>query len=237
MFIFFNRKNKNLHFGTSEKHFFKTLINILPNKYCYLQGQVDNDFILGFKPNTLGYEDSYTFLLNANKERVFLKPNLPHYFIIKNIKVWNTEINNYSTIELDILQGMLGGFKSECINFDKFDFTRIDVSNIEEKHFENKDLKKLLSKLNLNKSEQDAFEEKVNYTYSIALSEGVFYYIDDIGNGDVVAIDTLGNCYLLIHDPGKVIKILNKEEFLSKLKTDSLLKDATHEYHKYFERN
>ncbi|TCN60932.1 hypothetical protein D0809_03390 [Flavobacterium circumlabens] len=131
------------------------------------------------------------------------------------------------------MSGYLGGFNVESIEFSDFDFTKFDISEINEKHFENKELKDFLKQSNFNSNEKEEFEQKINHTYSIKLQDGIFFYIDNIENGDVLAVDIAGNCYLLIHDPYKVIKIYNKEEFFSKLKANSLVKDTIEKYDYY----
>ncbi|MDR7212737.1 hypothetical protein [Flavobacterium piscis] len=228
MFKFFRKKKKENQFGNEEIYFFKNLIDILPKKYSYLSGQINNDFILGFKENILGFKDSYTFLLNANLEALYTNKRLPHYFILKNINVWNTKKNSYCNIELDILSGMIGGFKSESIDFLSFDFSKTDIENITEKNFENKDLDKLL--MNFDENEKKILSKYLDSTYAINLPDGVFYYIDDIGNGDVLALDKIGNAYLLTHDPAQTIRIFSKEDLFEKLENNTLIKEATKIY-------
>lgn len=231
MFKIFSKKKKELLFGEYEKLFFKNIVNIIPYKYHYLKAQINPDFILGFKPNVLGYQDSYTFLLNAKKEKLYINKKLPHYFILRNIKVWNIKINDFCSIELDILHGILGGFKNEIIDFTSFDFNKIDVSEVCEKKFPNNDLDKLIK--NFNSEEKMLIEQKLNDTYAINIPEGNFYYIENIGNGDILALDILGNVYLLIHDPYKIKKIFTKEDFFIKMKSNTLINDAIREYN-YF---
>lgn len=228
MFKFFKKKENKYKFNNNEIHFFKSLIGILPSKYAYLDKQITSDFILGYKQNILGYKDSYTFLLNAKLEKLYINKKLPNYFILKNIKVWNKKINYYNIIELDILNGMLGGFKIETIDFSGFDFNKIDIESISEKHFENKDLEKLL--LNFNENEKNILSKYLDNTYEINLPDGTFYYVNDIGNGDVIALDKLGIAYLLIHDPAQTIRVFSKEDLLEKIQNNSLIESAVKIY-------
>ncbi len=211
-----------------ELHFFKSLISILPSQYDYLLPQINDDFLIAFKENVLGFKDSYTFLLNAKLESKYINKRLPHFFILQNIKVWNTAKADFMPINLNILSGYLGGFNVESIDFSNFDFTKIDISEINEKHFENKDLEKLL--LNFDENDKKVLAKYIDSTYEIKLSNGIFYFIDNIGNGDVVALDKTGALYLLTHDPAKVIPIFSKEELLEKLENQTLLKEAVKIY-------
>ncbi|CAD0009848.1 hypothetical protein FLACHUCJ7_04488 [Flavobacterium chungangense] len=209
-------------------HFFKSLISILPNKYHYLLPQINDDFLIAFKENVLGFKDSYTFLLNAKLEPIYKNKKLPHFFILRGLNIWNSKENKFYRIELDILSGYLGGFNIASIEFSNFDFTKFDISEINEKHFENKDLNKLL--INFDENEKAIISKYLDTTYSIKLSDGIFYYIDSIGNGDVIVLDKTGTVYLLIHDPANKIKIFSKEEFFEKLENKTLIMEATKIY-------
>ncbi|WP_347052248.1 hypothetical protein [Flavobacterium olei] len=225
MFNFFKKKKKKEYPITKiELNFFKSLVDILPHKYQYLLPQINDDFLIAYKENELGFKDSYTFLLNAKLDPNYINKRLPHFFILQNIKIWNIVKGDFISINLNILSGYLGGFNVESIEFSNFDFAKFDISEINEKHFENKDLEKLL--LNFDKNEKKILSEYLNSTYNIDLPEGTFYYIDNIGNGDVIALDKMGIVYLLTHDPVKTIPIFSKEELLSKLENKTLINDS-----------
>lgn len=155
----------------------------MPNRYSYLRKSITKDFILGWKPNQLGYPDSYTFLLNANLEKELKKKELPSFFILKNICIWESSMKEYINIELDILTGFLGGFKSESLKFKNFDFTKFDLSKLTEKHFNNQDkgdLMKIIGKENKEHLLQFDFED----TFKLEIPEGNFYTIKNLGSVD-----------------------------------------------------
>ena len=79
---------------------------------------------------------------------------------------------------------------------------------------------------NFDENEKKILSKYLDSTYVINLSDGVFYYIDDIGNGDVVALDKMGTVYLLTHDPAKTIQIFSKEELFEKLENKTLIDEA-----------
>lgn len=147
MFDFFKKK-KEIKTSKDFFVFFSCLVKILPIKYNYLELQINDDFIIAFKNNILGFENSFTFVLNARLESKYLNVKLAPYFILKGIEVWHLIEKRFIEIELDILNGILGGFKMENIDFDSYDFNKFNVSEINEKHFENKDLIKLLKNFN-----------------------------------------------------------------------------------------
>ena len=47
-------------------------------------------------------------------------------------------------VELDIITGYIGGFKSESIIFENFDFSKIDLSKLTEKYYGNQDKEEFL---------------------------------------------------------------------------------------------
>lgn len=225
MFKFFSKKkNKEYAITEIELHFFKNLISILPCKYHYLLPQINDDFLIAFKENELGFKDSYTFLLNAKLEPTYINKKLPHFFILQNIKIWNKVKNDFISINLNILSGYLGGFNVANIEFSNFDFTNIDVSEINEKHFENKDLEKLLK--GVDNDEKKLVTENIGNTYKINLREGVFYFFDDLNDGDVIALDTFLNVYVLTHDPYGVKKVFSRTELIEIFKKGNLKEEV-----------
>jgi hypothetical protein len=225
MFNFFRRKEKKKENPITdvELQFFKKLVEILPQKYHYLYPQINDDFLIGFKENELGYKNSYTFLLNANIEPSFKNKKLPHFFILQNIKIWNNNKNDFVSINLNILSGYLGGFNIESIDFSSFDFTKFDISELYEKHFENKDLEKIVN--NFSEEDKTVIKENIGATYEIELNEGKFYFFDNLNDGNVIALDANANVFLLFHDPYKIEKIFSKEELLEKLKNNTFKED------------
>lgn len=207
MFRIFKKK-KESKFEDDELKFFKNIIQILPDRYSYLKDSISKDFILGWKANELGYLNSYTFLLNANLEKEFKKKELPIFFILKNIGIWETSMKKYIYVELDILTGFLGGFKSESVNFKSFDFTRVDLSQFTEKHFNSNDkddLMKIVEGIN----QEHLLQFDLENTFKIEIPEGNFYTIKDLEDGNYLALNEKGEVYELMHDPYSVRKIAN----------------------------
>jgi hypothetical protein len=224
MFNLFKKKQKKFSIEEKEIIFLKKIISILPKKYSYLQAQINTDFLLGYEMHSLNHKDNYTIIYNDKLESKFLNKKLPNYFILKNIKIWNTRSNDFYNIELDVLNGIIGGFKIVDFDFTNFDFNKIDVSEIYEKHFENKDLESLTK--NFNEEEKSLITENIGSTYKINLKEGEFYFFDDLNDGDVIALDSLWNVYILTHDPYKITKIFSKSDLLEILKNGNLKEEA-----------
>ncbi|PUV21065.1 hypothetical protein [Sphingobacterium athyrii] len=208
MFNFFKRNSLSSH----DLVFLKCIVECLPDKYSYLKPQVTEDFIIGKKINKHGALGAYVFTLNAKLESHFLNTNLPEYFIIKDIRVFDTKLKRYNIVEFDILQGMLAGYYLNG-NIKDLDLSKIDTSHIKEKNFKDQD------KNNLRMILGGSYDEVVKLldlksTFHINVSEGDFYVINDFGDGNYLAINSQGAIYGLIHDPYEIQKIFDSPEAL-----------------------
>lgn len=225
MFNFFKKK-KGI---TSEDYvFLQKIVENLPDKYSYLKGQVDPEFILGKKENEISGKGTYTLLLNASLEKKYASKTLPQFFIIKDIFIWNNEKKAYSLIELDILNGMLAGFKLDE-TYSSLNLDDIDTSKIKEKNFNNDDaafVKKILG--NTEGKEFDQFD--IYSTFKIDDPEGDFYTIKDFQDGNYLSIDSKGAVYLMLHDPLLLEKIFaTKEDFIAAVKSNQFDAQAYYE--------
>ena len=196
----------------------KKIVAILPAKYSYLKDQISEEFIIGKKPNELGDENTLRFSLDSNLAKKFGNPDLPEFFIIKNIKIWNAAKHKYSTVELHILTGFLAGIRINA-KYKELNFNKFDVSDVSEKHFQDD------GKTTLNNLLSDLDPELTNYldleeTFLIEIPEGEFYTIKNLGDGNYLAINDNREVYSLIHDPYEVEKIFESiDDFYASVKT------------------
>lgn len=215
MFNFFKKKK-----GITRKDyvFLQKIVEKLPDTYSYLKGQVDPEFILGKKENEISGKGTYTLLLNASLAKKYASKALPELFIIEDIFVWNIEKKAYSVVELDVLNGMLAGFKLEDA-YASLNLDEVDTSKIKEKNFNNDDaafVKKILG--DTEGKEFDQFD--INSSFKIDEPEGDFYTIKDFQDGNYLSIDTEGAVYLMLHDPLLLEKIFaTKEDFITAVKS------------------
>lgn len=224
MFNFFRKKEKFVEFNEKELVFFRKLTEVLPIKYSYLRPQINKEFLLGFMPNPIDRENSYNVVMNSIFEKKYLKTNLPKYFILKDIRLWDKKKERYFTINLDITSGILAGFKIENLDFENFDFDKTDLSQLYEKHFENEDFNKFLQ--NFSQIEKNILKDNMNTTYTIDFGSSCFYFFDDIGNGDVIVLNSLGDSFILTHDPSRIIPLFDRLDFFEKLQSKSLFNEA-----------
>ncbi|OMQ11900.1 hypothetical protein [[Flexibacter] sp. ATCC 35103] len=86
---------------------------------------------------------------------------------------------------------------------------------------------------NFKDDEKDLIKKNIGYTYIIDLKEGKFYFFDDLSDGDVIALDTLWNVYILAHDPFKVKNIFSKLEFVEMLKNGNFKEEVLKKYNAF----
>lgn len=207
MFNFLKKKNT---ISNEDIIFLKNIISALPEKYSYLEEQVNEEFILGKKVNPLGSEGCYTLTLNASLEEHYANTALPRFFIIKDLGLLNIKRSKFEGIELHIMEGMLAGFKVSSAYYD-YDYTQIDASGVKEKHFNDDDKTELLELLGeVRDNVMDQFE--VNQTFKIEIDEGTFYVLKSFGDGNYLSIRDNGAVYGMIHDPYDVEKLFEDKK-------------------------
>ena len=220
MFKFFKKKEIRIKINDTEIDFFYSIANDLPNKYDYIKNQINKDFLLFFEPNVLKFKNWYTFSLNTNLEHKYLISNRKDYFQIKDIKLFNEEQNCFQNFNFSISEGLLIGFYIEDINFNVYDISKTNYSEISEKQFKNEDLEKLLNYFST--SEKVFVDQHFKNTYEINLKEGMFYHYKDLEDGNQLAIDNKGDCYTLNHDPYEIEKLYDYNTFKELLGKDRL---------------
>ena len=102
-------KRKNIR--KEDYTFLNSIASRLIDKYPYLVSQISKNFILDKKDNEFESKGTYTLILNAKLESKYINRKLPQFFIIKDIFIWNKTKNKQEPIELDVMQGMLAGYK------------------------------------------------------------------------------------------------------------------------------
>ena len=214
MFNFFKRKNK---IPKEDIDFLATVAKYLPSKYSYLNKQINAEFILEKKNNELGDKGCYRFVLNANLESEFADKTLPNFFILKDIKIWNNVSNTFTYVELHIMEGMLVGFRI-TEPYSALDLSKIDVSNIKEKKFNNRDVEMVQNILGI-KDLNEFPQLDISGTFKIEIPEGTFYTVKDFKDGNYLSIDNSGKLYWMQYDPYMIDPVFNtKEDFINALK-------------------
>lgn len=204
MFSFFKRKTK------FNKEIFESICSLLPDKYMFLSNQVKENIILSVKKENDGY---YKFNLDNS---LFDKYEDKHgrYYEIKGIFLLYKNIR--MPIALRVGYGILLGYSvkdNNLLSSLSCDVS-IDVSNIEIKFFDNVD-KRIIDLF----SDEELKYITPNEIYEIWLNGKMFYHLQDIEDGDFIAIDESEKVYMIRHNP------LNRE-MLSDNLLDVLKKNA-----------
>jgi len=205
----------------ADYNFFEIIVNKLSSKYPYLVSQVSKDFIFDKVINKLGEDGTYGFVLNAELESKYSNPNLPSFFIIKDIGIWSNKNKRYVLLDLHIVEGMLSGYYLRE-SLSDLDCNKIDLSQIKEKTFKDKDKDEL--KLIIDNVKDELINKiDLDGTFKIEIPEGNFYTIKDLGDGNYLSVDSSGAVFKMIHDPYSVDKIFDDlSEFLDALKLEGV---------------
>jgi hypothetical protein len=188
----------------------------LPLKYAFLKNQVNSDFILDSLPNELLEQGWKRILCNQNLYKTYRNANINYKLV--GINVFELGSQSYKSIELDLYEGIIIGYKIEYVSV-KYDITKIDLRLLREKYYDNKDrdeLKKLIGHITENVLSKLDIED----TFKIEIPEGEFYVIKNLGDGNYLSINTSGSIFGMIHDPYQIEKLFDKKEtFFEALKT------------------
>ncbi|MDV3747354.1 hypothetical protein CMU21_05870 [Elizabethkingia anophelis] len=115
MFRLFKKTKKIYEFTEKEVNFFREVIKLLPNRYHYLINQLNNDFLISFKPNDLNFKDWYSVQLNAKLEESYGNPNLG-YFQLQNIFIFNKGVRRKKRLYFLFLKVCLLVFFLKMLN-------------------------------------------------------------------------------------------------------------------------
>jgi hypothetical protein len=193
----------------------KEVVRRLPVKYSFLINQVNSEFILDSVPNEFLEHGWKRIICNQNLYNSIKNTNI-NYKIV-GIKIFDLVVKSYKSIELDLYEGILIGYKVDE-NSGRYDFKNIDLKNLREKPYENKDrdvLKRIIGKV----SDDILTQLSIEDAFKIELPEGDFYVIKDFEDGNYLSMNEKGGVFGMIHDPYEIEKLFeNKESFFEALK-------------------
>jgi hypothetical protein len=213
MFNFFKKK-RSKRISEWEYDLLTAVIEELPKKYLFLNGQTSSEFLLDSVDNEF---------LNNNWKRTICNQTLynkyrndEYNFKLIGAKVFDKNTQNDKNIELDIYEGILIGYRIE--ENANYDLERISTDDIREIYYKNDDVENLKAIIGNNIDESILKLLDIENTFKIELSEGVFYVIKDLGDGNYLSMDNDGAVYGMFHDPYEVDKVFhNKESFYNAL--------------------
>ncbi len=197
MFNFFRKKEK------FNREIFVKICNSLPDKYSFLSNQIKDNIILSVKKENNGY---YKFNLDSNLFDKY-EDKKGRYYEIKGILLLDEDIK--ISIILRVGYGILLGYstKDNVLLSSLNDNVKVDTSNIKINFFDE-----------IENNIMDLFSQEelkyiaTNDIYEIVLNGNLYYHVQDIEDGDFIAIDKDKNVYIIKHDPFE-IKILSENLF------------------------
>lgn len=216
MFNLFKKKRaKNIQ--EWEYDLLKSVAEKLPSKYSFLTNQVNPDFIWDSVPNEF-LEVGWKRVICDQNVYNSIKDNSINYKLF-GIKIFDLEAKGYKSVELDLYEGILIGYKIDESSSKQFDYENIDLKNLREKPYENKEkeeLEKIIGAVNGEILAQLDIED----TFKIEVPEGEFYVIKDLEDGNYLSMNEKGVVYGMIHDPYEVERLFDtKESFFEALKS------------------
>lgn len=210
MFSFFKKKKEVKKNQDWEFNLLKAIISKLPKKYDFLKPQISLDFFIDSVDNEFLKDGWKRVVSNQNLYSNYRNENIN--YLISDIEIFDLLNKKFINVDLDLYEGIIIGYKIFS-NSNEYDLNQINISNIKEKQFQNEDvifLKQILGKV---PTTVENFIDIEN-TFKIELTEGTFYVIKDLTNGNYLSIDKNGAVYGMIHDPYEIEKLFdNKTEF------------------------
>ncbi len=189
MFGFFRKKEKFTN------DIFIKICDSLPDKYFFLSNQVKENIILSVKKENNGY---YKFNLDNSLFGKYEDKN-GRYYEIKDIFLVTKDVK--TPIALRVGYGILLGYSTKdnsllnSLNND----VKVDVSNIEIRFFD--EIERHIINLF---SEEELKHIVPNDIYEIVLNGKSYYHLQDIEDGDFMAIDEDKNVYIITHAPFRI---------------------------------
>ncbi len=225
MFNLFKKKRaKNIQ--EWEYDLLKSVAEKLPSKYSFLTNQVNPDFILDSVPNEF-LEVGWKRVICDQNVYNSIKDNSINYKLI-GIKIFDLESKSFKSVELDLYEGILIGYKVDESSGKQFDYENIDIKNLHEKPFGNKEKEELEKIIGTVKGKILA-QLDIEDTFKIEVPEGEFYVIKDLEDGNYLSMNEKGAVYGMIHAPYEVEKLFDtKESFFEALKSGEF---SISEYH------
>ncbi len=230
MFNFFKKNNlSKKSIKDWEYNLLNRIVTNLPERYSFLNNQINDDFFVDSVDNEILKDNWKRVILNQNLYKTY--QNKKFNFIIKDIRVFDLNYDSYITVDLDVFEGIIIGYKINS-DSDSFDINRIDYLRIKEVKYENQysDLLNVFCNYEIELLENKGY----NNCYKIELEGREFYNFLELENGDLAALDKKGDLYLLIHDPYSILFFCTKNEMLEKIKNDTLENEVLIRYQEIF---
>ena len=110
MMNIFKKKNSK-QIKSWEYQLLEAIVDKLPSKYSFLKNQINSEFILDSVPNELLDKGWKRILCNQNLYNAYRNDNINYKLV--GINVFESESQSYKSVELDLYEGIIIGYKIE----------------------------------------------------------------------------------------------------------------------------
>lgn len=211
------RKKKVVHPGLTDiqRKFITAIVSSLKNKYPQFQHQLEMDTFAYVTHDAIGGQGSFMFGIYHEPWKKLSDTTVSN-FEIQNI-VFKSYNNEPESISLYISEGLIIGYHCD-VPIENLNPDTIDIGSIYEKHYLNNDLTEIsMFLVDIEKKDLKKLNTLSN-AYKILIEEKELFIIHDKGNGDFLALDKMGNLFIVSHDP---VSVQSENKTLNEfLKTD-----------------
>ena len=202
----FLKKKVELRLDDVEMAFIKAITNQLSTKYPLFKQECELGTFVGVGKNPGGSSGSFTYLIDNNSWKKICDTSIDNFFI-RNLK-FSSYKGEKVTVDLFTSEGLIIGYKTST-DVKDIDVKTINVSEIWEKHFINKDYNEIEHITGVLTKEQLQKLDIAKNTFKMKIGESSFYPVQDIGDGNYLAIDKTGKVFKITHDPFEVKKVFD----------------------------
>lgn len=205
MFKYFRKKPS---LSKIEREFLQTVFSILRPIYSHLVLEIDHDTIVGLQVADSKYygKGSYNIQFAHNTYESLINENLSHSSSIRNIKIDDKKGETYY-LHLFFAYGVPISLKFSG-KFANLNLATFDISQHILEEFKTETIP-IIEKL---KNEIVSKYLDLTNSYSVELSEGTFFTIKNLEDGNYLAVNRSGKIFGLWHDPYIVEEIFNSVE-------------------------
>jgi len=205
MFNFFRKEKRDLSkvlgLTNTDRMFLEKICKALQSGYPNLIHQLEPGFMITKNPTPAARNGAFTFGMDEDLYKRYGNKD-KGYFTIRNI--WCRILNSEKKVEVEVRlsEDILIGYYCS-IDIEELALESLDVSNLYEKHFVNKELNVIRD--NFNKfSGNEIRSLDIENTFRIDLEGGPYYTIKNLEDGNYLAVNEKEEVFGLIHDPFEV---------------------------------
>lgn len=175
------------------------VFNLMPIEYEYVLHQLRDGIVLKIKEDHPGFLNYVKFSPDVKLLNQYENKKGP-CFVIKGIKIFDVETDNFVDVYFYIVYGILLGYSTPRVKRIKPDTQRIDISKYFVQFFVTDEYEQVSQFL----GKEELSLLNPNDVYEVKLKDKMYYHIKDLEDGDFVGIDRDGKVYMITLDPFEI---------------------------------